>query len=200
MTFEERKEWLEQNRQRIIDYNYKLGEYLYKTNMYKSHNSLEEFYKETWHPEQVNEQRYLEDEMSNCKEKVNEIDLLAVLNTIRFNDYETLIVLYVKDNEILDEQSYTGHEYNVPFGDDEYEEIAKNANELQCDIYVVHNHPLELVAEPSGLPNRYIDHLHGDYRQADNLRKVCDQHNVKLLDWGVVSECDYFSYEQKKED
>lgn len=196
MNKEERKNWIEERKDRIIAINYKQGkemfEKLHKNNP-ELFSDLDSFYKDVWHPEKYEDKFNLEDELSKCEKIVCDIDLTPYTESIVHNDYETMIFLYIKNNKVIDEQRFVGESYNVLLIEKDYEKICKKAKELNADIYCVHNHPLTIAAIPSGKEGES-----GDYNEALKLEKVCDRYNVKLLDWGVATECDYFSYNQKQ--
>lgn len=196
MNIEERKKWIEERKDRIIAINYKQGKEMFEK-LHKNDSELfpdlDSFYKDVWQPEKYEDKFNLEDELSNCEKKVCGVDLTPYIESIIHNDFETMIFLYIKNNKAIDEQRFVGKSYNVLLTEEDYEKICNKAKELNTDIYCVHNHPLTIAAIPSGKEEKY-----GDYNEALKLEKVCDKYNVKLLDWGVATECDYYSHNQKQ--
>lgn len=200
MTLEERKNWLEKNRNEILEHQRKVDEDSFYnmlkdtdekqrwTNHFGHEPTIEDWYT-LMETNTILENTFLNKPLSECSEKINEIDLKETLAKIRKQEIEHLIVLLIKDGEIVKEYEYQGRPGSVPIKDEQFKEMAKEAKRLNANIYDVHNHPFRIVANAS----------HGDKNVIDKrFRPICEKYGVKILDWGVVTECDYYSAKEKE--
>lgn len=142
-------------------------------------------------------------EFSNCEEKLGKVDLSSVLKSIRHNDYETAVCLYIKDNKILDRDDERGAVFSCGFPKEKTKKIMEKAKKLGADIYFLHNHPFSLGAQMSGSIEQLKDFdeikkmKKGDYSELGRLTQISKKYGIKILDFAVVTEYDYLSLNQK---
>lgn len=122
------------------------------------------------------------------KEKLHGIDLKPYLQKIRKRKNEYLLVLLVRNNKVIKEYVHTTNsQASVKLGKFE-KEIIKNAKKYKADVYLVHNHPIVIVANPSRQDIKY-------YVQ---IKKRLKEKNINIIDCAVVTFDDYYSYETQK--
>lgn len=150
---------------------------------------------EDWYQRVLNERANIEYYLNNnellnfkefrCDEKVSEIILTELLETIRFDHKkENGIVLYIKKGKVIEKDFFKGGINTV---DIPSEVITEKAKKLKSSVYVVHNHPCNFSARPT--KNDIL-------LSSVKLKTALKEANVELLDWGVVTEWDYFSAKQ----
>lgn len=134
----------------------------------------------------------LKDEQFFNKEVVDGIDVSKELDAIRYNHTnEVSIYLFIKDNVIVDKYFVNGKRTTVNLATNmEILNIVNNAHRLEASVYHVHNHPNNFSAIPS----------EGDKKANDTLAKALNIFGSELLDWGVVTEWDYYSYKQNEKE
>lgn len=127
-------------------------------------------------------------EESTCKEILGDIDLKDYLNLIRHDQrIENDLFLYIKNGKVIDKDVFAGEYGYIEFGKTE-DDVVNKAVRLNADVYNVHNHPTDFAAYPSV----------GDKKCAEHLNKRLIKQGLKLLDWGVVTMCDYYSDKEKR--
>ena len=190
MNINERKRWLENNKEDILKFSrlsieeFVANQNLAGVNLIDKNNIENEIIK-GYESRMSNYER----EQSNCKEEVCGIDLKP----------EEMMFLLIKDNEVKKEIICKGGVSRCG-SDEETEEVAKIARELKADIYVVHNHPLSVYAYPSGKLVKYRDTYieSNDYGQLHKyMPEIFNKYGVKMIDFAVVTEVDYYSLTQK---
>lgn len=123
------------------------------------------------------------------KEKVGKIDIKKYLESIRYDMYkENLIILYIKNNKIISEDFIEGKIDRVHPTKKQWSIVFVQAVNLNANVYIVHNHPFDFSARPSK----------ADIKLGRNLKRSLNKINRDLLDWGVVTKCDYYSNKQQK--
>lgn len=135
---------------------------------------------------------------SNSKEVIGKINLKPYLNKIRTKDYETNIVLLIRNNKVLKEYYFTGNSQRIKINLDERKRIVKEASELKASIYEVHNHPMSIAAYPSCAFLGKKKLVRADIGARYDIGKLCQRYKVKYLDCGIVTEFDYYSSLQKE--
>ena len=201
MNINERKRWLENNKEDILKFSrLSIEEFVANQNLAGvdliDKNNIENEIIKGYESRMNNYKR----EQSNCKEEICGIDLKPYLNKIKYiKDHEEMMFLLIKDNEVKKEIICKGGVSRCG-SDEETEEVAKIANELKADIYVVHNHPLSVYAYPSGKLVKYRDTYieSNDYGQLHKyMPEIFNKYGVKMIDFAVVTEVDYYSLTQK---
>lgn len=141
----------------------------------------------------INENRnLLTDKQFFSKEKVNSVDISKELDEIRYNHKtEKAMYLFIKDGTIVDKYFVNGNRTSVMALSREIVLfLINNASTLDADIYHVHNHPNSFSAMPSD----------DDKRIGQSLKKILGTFGIELLDWGVVTEWDYYSNNQNEKE
>lgn len=211
MTLQERQKWLEEHDEQIKNHCYRVvketeddAERHYKRKhgkSFKFKSSISEITKYADSIYQKSIDRILHEEMSNHKEEINGVDLKPYLDRIRFNHFEIVMYLLIKDNTVISEEKIIG-KVSATGGkrvDRKERNIFKKAKKMKASIYVVHNHPLCTSVKPSGGINTFLGkecEMSDYYCWHSKLPRLSKIYRVKLLDYAVVSECDYFSLEQ----
>lgn len=137
----------------------------------------------------LNDSELIDSKESACKEEINGINLSEVLKEIRHDHYkEHSIYLFIKNKNVLDKITINdGNATHVKISSKTRNRIIKKAQKLNADIYHVHNHPSSFVAYPSDT----------DEETRKIMSEDLESEGIKLLDWAVVTEWDYYSYKQK---
>lgn len=189
------KDWEEQIG---LKYSPELEEELYSRYFEKDRRkkiiSIEERYqKRLSHLENINgflnNEKLLNEKEQNCDEKVDGIDISKYLDLIRYNHEKELdLYLFIKDSEIIDKYFVEGDIRHVNTNKEHRKAIYTLARKYEADIYNVHNHPLSFVAFPSIL----------DFKARSIFSNEAKINGFNCIDWGVVTEWDYYSNKQKK--
>lgn len=138
-------------------------------------------------------------EMSNCKEMVGKIDLKPWLKKIRNNDYETMIVLFIKQNKVVDSLFIKGSSMHVgSFAGEKMKQVLHKAKELNAGIYLVHNHPYIVAAWPSVVASKSNKIIAGDIGARKKTGQYLKKIGINFLDFAVVTPFDYYSSLQKE--
>ena len=126
----------------------------------------------------------------NCqhKEVVDGIDLSPYISKIRNRKKEYEVVLFIRNHKVIKEQIITTQKYGSVAGKGWLKEIPEEAKRLKADLYSLHNHPYSISAYPSFL----------DVKSAVKRESDLKKYGVKLLDMGVCTFDDYFSYKNMK--
>lgn len=181
----ERKQWLENNKDKIRKYCELDYDWLYK--MYESTGEVTEKDKqslrrcvENTYNSYMNSYTIPE---ANDKEEVCGIDLKPYLAQIRYiEDHEEEIILFIKDNKVVKEEVIVGLITSVPYEENREIKIINTAKELNADIYRFHNHPVSVSA---GLSD-------GDKKNYyDRLLPLAEKEGVKIIGYGAVTFGDY---------
>lgn len=125
-----------------------------------------------------------------CIEQVKNINISNNLEEIRHDiEKENAIVLFIKNNEVVDAIHYTENKMcRVDLRNIE-QEIINKSKVLNADICMVHNHPLMFAATPSK----------SDLLSYAKWKKELASENITLIDYGIVTKDDYWSYENEAE-
>lgn len=188
------KNWLLENKDEIIKSQVEYVTHFYNTTLkkdfLKKHPEVSlEYVLESGDAYNFDYASHFYGKAKNCKEKVGNIELKDYLDLIRDEPFENIIYLFIKNGEVIDKKQFKGLRCEIPFIKGRDEEIISHAKELGADIYVIHNHPFEYYANPSK----------PDFHSGKELKRECKKNGIDLLDWGVVSNNDYYSYKQKGE-
>lgn len=195
MNKEERIKWLNERDKKILEYCKKASS---EETLLPDENPDEAA--KAWYDNFI--KHNIDTELNGCEEIINGVHLTKNLDDIRNNDYETMKCLIIKDNKIIGEVSEKGTVSHCDLNHETLKHGFEKAQELGGEIYIVHNHPHAIAAIPSG---KLLDYKGtkiwvGDYNamhvQIPELEK---KHNVKCIDYGIVTPCDYYSAKQKKD-
>lgn len=138
----------------------------------------------------LNDKVIVYSEESDCKEEVGGVDISDYLKEIRFNhEREILMFLFIKDGKVIDKYLIDGIDSTqIKISPKNYADILNKARELEAGVFDVHNHPRRFSARPS----------ENDFKSIIKIRMLFEKYEVNLLDWGVVTEWDYYSNKQKE--
>ena len=129
----------------------------------------------------------LKDQLSECKEEIKGISLSNYLQEIRNNDYESLYVLVIENDSIIDSLLIKGQiAGSVKIICPEYEKLFKKYT--NANFYEVHNHPRTIPAIPSE---------QDICAYSDKVRNLIEY--PRPIDWGVVTPFDYYSHAQSNQ-
>lgn len=195
MSIEEQNEWLHENKDRIIRFHRQM--WIDMSKEYSDHagenwsdefiqNRADEMMKDYDFETAIHETYKYCGEMANDDESINRINLHDYLESIRHNDYETFVFLFIRDGKIVHKEEIKGVSTHVGTLED-IERMVKIATKLHAEIFDFHNHPIRLNAYQSK----------GDIQFAKESRKIADKYNVKYIGHGVVTNFDFC---KKKED
>lgn len=192
ITIEEQEKWLEENKEEVIE-QYRKGIESDILNKYSSMNVEElrnhvDIIMSITTLDDIVEEKKMIGKFANCKETINDIDLHEILESIRYNDYESLVHLFIKNGEIIEISIKKGLASRTNTSTQTEIEMIEKAKLLNCDLYTVHNHPFGLRALPSSR----------DFESWNKLNKIAKEYGVNYIDGGVVSKLDYYSYRQKE--
>ena len=123
---------------------------------------------------------------NNHKEKVGSIDLTPYLNKIRNKKKENELILLIKNNKVIKEFILSSDKHTYVCSPSDMAKVKQEAIKHKADVYMVHNHPVLIVANPSFQDIRSYLYQDRDFKKA----------GIKILDFGVVTFDDYFSVKQ----
>lgn len=205
MNLEERKKWLENNKE-IVD------KWIEKSTVEENEirNTFNNYVKKINKNERIMEKRYgikstmpkleivplvteektrqninkqTEFEYINSPETIKGINISPYLKKIR-NDYkkENLLVLYIKDNKIIDNDIFTDNKASRIDYKNYLPTIIEKAKQLNAEVFDVHNHPINFSAKESR------DDIE-IYKRV--LKKAYEDANINYLGEAVVTMDDY---------
>ena len=124
-------------------------------------------------------------ELYNHNMTVDGVDISKKLSMIRYCNCEISMILAIGKNSILDYAVAEGDAVFTcaPMGKEIETLINKYKDDPDVLLYEVHNHPYLVSAKPSELDVKHC--------QSDTTK-------WNLVDWGVVTEYDYYSHNQDK--
>lgn len=143
----------------------------------------------------------------NCNQIVDNIDISTYLDQIKCKDKEHVLLLAIKDNVVQDHLIFQGDESCIS-AKAYFESNNKGKNAIEfvnewngkgAKICNYHNHPLRIAAMPS---TNDIDAMTIDFKTKEEWNICANKYHVNFPtgfhygDWGVVTEFDFFSYQQ----
>lgn len=136
----------------------------------------------------LNNKKLINSKESKCEEEINGIDLSEYLKEIRYDHYkEHMMFLFIRRGKIVDKVIINGISNVIRITPYMKRKMIKRAKELKANLYQVHNHPSTFTAYSSDV----------DEETRKIMNDTLKTEGIKLLDWGVVTEWDYYSYKQK---
>lgn len=122
------------------------------------------------------------------KETVNGLDLRPYLEKIRRRKKEYELVLFIKNKRVVKELLLTSNNYSFVNVYKYMPKVISEAKKRKAQLYIVHNHPLVISAAPSLQ----------DIKSFIVSTKKYKKEGIKILDFGVVTFDDYYSYKQQR--
>lgn len=184
---------MQENEREIIDLTFKLADEEKEKYNYISDETKDVLYKkrvENTYNMYMNHYKkkgtYKDYDSHKHKESVDGINIDKYLNIIRDEKYEYLMILFIKDNIVGEMLLVKGTNQICCVNEEERNLIINTAKRDNYSLYIVHNHPYEFFnASPSGGDLEYINNRFSKF--------------VNVVDWGVVTKYDYFSWNQTSE-
>ena len=183
------KEYFENNKEKILE----TAKFLCRKDPSKT---IEEQF-------EILKQQYINDDGTKHLETINgSCDISIWLDTIRHEERENFVIIAVYNKKCKPIFKQTGDQFsskNIDMMDIDSQIVPLITIEGASDIgiYVMHNHPYIYKASPSPAD---LETAVAIINELDNIitciRKAGINCNLKLLDFGIVTEYDYWSIKQ----
>lgn len=131
------------------------------------------------------------------------IMVTETLESIRHEPYEVFLIMFIRNNRLLEIFRKKGTQFDV--GDIDINEINRailfyrmKYTVNNFPLYIVHNHPYIYNASPSQndllTKEIFVSNADNMNYQSHNIKSSLE---VEIVDFGIVTEFDYWSYHQE---
>lgn len=152
---------------------------------------------------EILKQQYINCDGTKHSETINgSCDIGSWLNTIRHEERENFVIIavYNKKCKLIFKQTgdqFSSHNINMNDIDRQIVPLITIEGASDIGIYVMHNHPYIYKASPSTADLETVVAIYNELNNImTNTRGFKTNCNLELLDFGIVTEYDYWSMKQ----